>query len=800
MAILTIHGREVEFDFKSITNWKTKGGDPFALNVNIGGQNCFVKKFKKKPPKSKDLLAHFDDRETIGIPTVFEYQEVDELGEPVFYLVQKMVSGEVFEDILRKEHHKVDLQRFVQQVFWGFKEIHNEGYWHCDFCFQNLMADVQAKQYTLIDIDSCLHMSESPNIDRAINQDLIGGIGLMFEELGYIFDWDNLDGKKYNYLQLAMAVFHLSHCNNDAKLDARPKSIRKTATIFLKNNSYAINFLLNGIVNGFTTTDFEKVIPKISSYTDLMDSDSALKNIDQTLLQKVEKIGLIRKFGTEPTLPSTPKFNHFEVNGRTTVLNVEKGEVVTVKWNVSNAVEVLYNGNVLGKTKKGETKIKITQPTDIQLEAVNRKNGEEVYAKSNKIAIRIKEEHIITPSIELIIDGKKLNPNYANINCDEEVEIQWKGIQAKELYFNNQKVKSQDSKRIRINKSSINLQFKAVNYGTNRSKVETYNRTISLHKRLQEPVINFVELNGKRSNYCVVSAGEEVTLTWNTKNANQIFVNDKFISDKSVGVHRFVVKEAQNIWFKAVNCSENGLDKKIKTHKTLKINVRPKVREEKPYAKTPKIYELTFNQKSVLNKSIFEVNKENNIEIYIRAIDADLIHIKRSIHDKTPKIIRGNEGRCSYNIDELIGSMLIVKLYGKSFRTEPKIISKTIQIIKQYPILSIQKLEINGQDMINNPVYKYKKDEELNLALNISNANKVLLNNNPVNSKGIFNLKPNQKDNKMTLTIDHYDENGNIQKLNKYIKLEKLESKSYGWVWFLLLLIIAFIIFKLGIF
>jgi len=545
MSTITIYNKEIEFDFQSIDNWKTQGGDPYAFPVNIGGHDCFVKQFIGKPPRSREMLKFFDDRETKGIPNVFEYfkSEEQEIDQDVYYLVQKFIPGKILHDIILPKGSKtINLESFAKNMIWALEEIHSRDHWHCDICFKNILTSDY--EYTLIDLDSCLPLDQNPDNDHAINHDLISGVIQFFKDNGYLFNWEKLSGDNYNYLQVAMAILHLSRYNsNTDDIDGTPRSIMVTSKEFVRNkNNYFLDFLLNGIFNKYTLDDLKDLIKTFKVSVDkIEDSHDQLNSNTKSKIDLAIKKGILIKVGngrmqssTPPEQPENKKPETLDdpvidiwINNQPVVdgkIFVDSDQI-QFRWDIENATAAFLGKNNI--PLKGSNSIKLDQiNSKYCVKAVNQVQGNE-------------ESRQLTTCCEIVLKVPKPKFNYLEINQirntqftfnkGEKITLSWNVTNANSILLNGEYISNnaQGMYALTVEKN-MELSMTAINELLNIAET-TNSRTIKIFARgkpdcpsIDRVHINGISVEGKNVFECTVD--KELILDYKVSNCRGIIV------------------------------------------------------------------------------------------------------------------------------------------------------------------------------------------------------------------------------------------------------------------------------------
>lgn len=494
MYKVNIYGVDYEFDFRKIENWKTQSGDPFAFPINIGNQNCFVKKFKKHPPKSRALLNLLNGEEVRGISPVYAFKEGKEYDLPVYYLVQKLSKGVVMDvEFKRAESRKVDVEGFATHIYWGLQEIHQHNYWHCDLCFKNVLVNVDSNDFTLIDLDSCLSENEGPDKNRIVNQDFYVALLSYFNNMGYHIELKELSGKKYNLLQLAMAVAHVSYLNIE-NINCSVVSINGTAkNLYQLSDERVFEIFVKGLNNALDLSDLKNLYAYLPHSIDLLE-ENEIKSSNQLEIE-IEKALSSGVLSNKKTKKNNTK----------TQEDLKPSETPKKESNSGKQKETVVKK--IPEIKKPEVKVKI--------------NGED--------------------SDAFISSGKKIK----SIN---NISIKWQIKNSTNQWLNQEFIKANSGKSIIATPNHILLKFKALNARDNKKK--------EIIKKIRIPVeikpqIQLFEINQKNNSRFTFQQDEKVMISWKSINANAIYLNDNKISSHPSGTIHYTISKTEELQLNA---------------------------------------------------------------------------------------------------------------------------------------------------------------------------------------------------------------------------------------------------------
>jgi hypothetical protein len=209
---ITINNKEVDYVSDYPAGWKFSAGDPFKFPVEIGGQNCFIKRFQKKSPddiSGWDLMQLLKGRKEPHLPTIHDIKEVTEGGKEITYIFYDHIRGSTLEQTIL-EGGSIHLQQTADHVLKALQSIHSYGFWFPDFCEKNIFCETGGR-VMLVDLDSTLSLDTAPANDIYGSKDYWVPVYQFFKENLQLpgIMLSNLHGLSLNYLQCIFLVLHL---------------------------------------------------------------------------------------------------------------------------------------------------------------------------------------------------------------------------------------------------------------------------------------------------------------------------------------------------------------------------------------------------------------------------------------------------------------------------------------------------------------------------------------------------------------------------------------------------------------
>ena len=229
---LTHNRKSANFDLNvSGASWKHHGKKNVEEYTIIRKTNLispfdkiFIKRYKRKTATGHNLLLH---RVRIPhTPLFFDYSQEDSWQ---YYIFEYLDRCQLFSDNCENSrvHHDKSmdvelLKAIIKSVLSAFEEINSQGFYYPDLCYKNIMVDYISKNSYLIDIDSCLPLS-----DKKLATANFGS-----QTWWTLFAMKNL--KKIKYLNQTMAIsFVLVLCQAISKLKLNSsQKMNLTETIF----------------------------------------------------------------------------------------------------------------------------------------------------------------------------------------------------------------------------------------------------------------------------------------------------------------------------------------------------------------------------------------------------------------------------------------------------------------------------------------------------------------------------------------------------------------------------------------
>ena len=198
--------------------WRRKNDWHTIVPQKIGSYSCFIKCFESCPtgwPLVQKLVGH----ENTGSPKILA-TSVEELERDLnrYYLFNDFVAGFTLKRYLKKGY-EIDVLKLVDHVWKSMETIHTSGFWHPDFCEENIYYSERDQSFYLIDIDSAELNSISPSPTKNEPGSLIS------QELAIISMWfiqryvdpgvggrfQNFSGFFLNQLQLISLITKLHY-------------------------------------------------------------------------------------------------------------------------------------------------------------------------------------------------------------------------------------------------------------------------------------------------------------------------------------------------------------------------------------------------------------------------------------------------------------------------------------------------------------------------------------------------------------------------------------------------------------
>lgn len=588
MMQVSIRKKKYDFDIQSLDGrWKTQAGT-FAFPVEIGGVNCFIKKFTSKK-ESEVLFKKLSGKEVVNIPSIYD---IKHSTENEWYVFQSYNPGDLLYNKLKDNEFrsKIDIPFVCNELYSAITQLNSEGFWHNDICFLNIQVENNGG-YLLLDIDSSLPLKTPVTLDSLINKSLFGifhNYLIKYHSIS-VLENKSFDGVQYNLLQLAALLIFMQYLKDNPKVKCN-SALESNSDLFSDyialRHSKVKDLFVKGTCDRLSKQDFDDLIKYLSFSQDKLPSQLPLPTIKKLVLNggidclKSATIGTIA-VGTQCTL-------FFEY---------ENANKVVIKLGNHNAKHF--------ETSKGKYEFILNKASSIEIFASNKgKNSE-----AHKIILEpiLKAKNPIIKEFKLSLSDIDFGGNTKlswHVSDATEVSISHVGLSLPlkgEKLFSNMK---NDTEFVITAKNKLGNDVKS-------AKKSLYLQ-VALPP-LSAPTINIFEVNGMKGENITLNEGELYDIKWNVSNATKVFLNNTV--HKPIGLATFTAKRNETFVLKGVNVRGDET-KSIKSN-PINIIVRKKL---KPEVLVPEIIDFGIGRIGVRNNGDFEFNKIPDKEL--KSIDS----------------------------------------------------------------------------------------------------------------------------------------------------------------------------------
>lgn len=518
-------------DFPS--GWLNKSHDYYKYPVNVDSYALFVKRFEN-PPLAFELLRKYKDGIRIeGIPAIYAFLYSGK--EECFYLFQEYIKAEELKQRL-KGILSFDLKTYAATIYGALNFLHEEGFWHTDFMEENIMIDADKKFY-LIDIDSCLPLSEVSSTDNIKDASFSADVFINLKRLKPDFSYENIDGKQLNILQLIFSMVHFYNFT----YNRGPYSYWEFSKQYTFDNISSLvpfldDLLLKALDYKLSYVDVERVIDYLESMngtkilltdqpSDKYSNTTTIITVPEEEDKEEEEVGspssTIVEVPSTPSIPLSlphkkPTIQSWEINGQKRHrFTTETGEKYTLSWTVLNANYVELDGELLSANPPIKH-LASTKNKTHYLSAINRHNDEEI--RSEAISIRVK----VVPRAP-----RKTDPRLIYFEVDghsssfralpnTRVSIKWKVENVDHVVVNNLKNPPQGQFSKVLDTPYV---FTLEAEGISRQVIRV---GLLKEKTVQAPQIESFSINGLKSDKIITASGENLNIAWETAFAEKI--------------------------------------------------------------------------------------------------------------------------------------------------------------------------------------------------------------------------------------------------------------------------------------
>ncbi|MFJ1350621.1 hypothetical protein [Capnocytophaga canimorsus] len=204
---------------KSNNGWKKQNVDAYKFQ-SFGATKVFIKRMESpsKYISGFGFLQKVKGKKFHSLPMIYDLVETRENDKTVYYLFQEAISGRTLEEVMKHDVLKLDIQRFLRDIYEGFEAIRQQGYWFSDFVEKNIFVGDEGGYY-LIDLDSVVSLDILPMADHhflgTINRNYKNAIASFWykDTFGYSFPLvrDYLKGDTINVLELLIFMGQLRY-------------------------------------------------------------------------------------------------------------------------------------------------------------------------------------------------------------------------------------------------------------------------------------------------------------------------------------------------------------------------------------------------------------------------------------------------------------------------------------------------------------------------------------------------------------------------------------------------------------
>lgn len=793
---VTIRNRKYDFDIRSLNGkWKTQQGT-FAFPVEIGGVNCFIKKFDTKI-ESETLYRNLKGKEVVNIPRVYDVQYSQDKELLVF---QSFNPGSLLDEKLRNAEFrsKLNVSSVCSKLFSAIRQINSEGYWHNDICYLNIQVEDNGN-YLLLDIDSCYPLKKAVSINALINKSLFGIFNnYLYKYHGIIaLKEKSFDGAKYNLLQLASLLTFLQYLKdnpNEKYNSALESNSDLIADYIALRHSKVEDLFIKGVTEKLTEKDFEDFVKYLPFQKDRL---------------------------SQPVL--TPTIKKLTLNGGTDCL-IDKGNSVTVNtisigtkcslmFEFENATKIILRFNNKNpqhfESSKGKFEFTLNQDANIEIYASNRQKNGEKY----KIAIKP-----LVVAKKPVINIFQLTQN--KIGYRESTILKWNVSDATHLSISNVGLSLPliGEKTISYLESDKEFVLDARNEVGN--DVKQIKKSIYLSVALPpllKPTINIFEINGQKTTNITLNKGQSYDIKWNVSNATKVLLNGG--EQKNIGLISRILSKNETLILEAYNIRGNEQTKVKSSPRILTIREKyePTVAppeivdfgiaiDEKANPQNPSythLFERNYNNVSGATYFYFRINNAQNAKVYL-AYNGKQTLVNADFSNTQFYYLPINE-----NNNNLINGKRTAKLIVKYVDTWEKQITKEINftlkptiakpIIKYFFIDSINNRRINNIDdgqeirVPNSSEIEFSWETEncTNVFLDFGNNYKEEIPKSGTNSRVFTNNENFDIERKLSLSATNSEGKTVTKKIQFVIEKER-KPYVFNWLFFVIILFSMF--------
>lgn len=593
---LIINNEEYTYEPDFPDGWRKKFQDYFKYPVTIGEKQLFIKRFKRKPLAFELLRAFKDGVKADSMPEIFALKYSQE--EQVFYLFQEYIKGGEF-DTRIKGIFSFSLKDYAQHIFRALDFVHKNDFWYTDFTIENILID-QQRNFYLIDIDSCKPVSEIASNDNIKDASFSGSVFVNLKKLNPSFEYGDIDGIQLNRLQLLFSIIHFYNftINRGNKIYS-DFSVKQTADTISSLIPFIDEIFKKSLKEGIDFEDIQEVVDYIaaqgltkavlsnqpSDYSEvILTDDDKSESEEDDLSRTTDEPSKIEE-SEEAVVnvvkdESVPRIQSLEINGfKRNRISLKHGEPYMLSWSVIDATHIELDGKLMAIDNRTK-QLKAKRTKTHKIFAINKNSSIVKRSPPSIIQIRVEGKTIPPPSPPLS------KPKIIYFKVDES----------------SQNLKVPINKKVFIKWEVKNVDFVKVNGVRNQPKgrftkiiqkpyvftleVEGIKKLIKVGLVRQKPAIipeiKTFAVNNKMQQFLTVKEGQNLQLSWFTKNANKVklFRNGSELSFNSeVEKSKVLLLKAENktksslpVEFKLVALSEDN----NKVEKILNVIIEPK--------------------------------------------------------------------------------------------------------------------------------------------------------------------------------------------------------------------------------
>ncbi|MCG8327290.1 MAG: hypothetical protein MI974_06365 [Chitinophagales bacterium] len=526
---IQINGISYQYISDFPSGWLQKSHDDYKCPVRLGNHHLFVKRFENLPLAFGMLRKYKDGLQVNGIPAIHAF--VYSAKEQCFYLFQEYINAEELKQRLEGVL-AFDLKSYAATMYDALNFLHEEGFWHTDFVEENIMIDTD-KNFYLIDVDSCLPLSEVSSNDNIKGGNFSADVLFNLKRLKDDFDFGDIDGKQLNILQLIFSIIHFYNFTHNRQQYSYWKFKKSyTSDNLISLLPFIDDLLVKALSFELSYDEVKRVLDYLKSekgtivlltdqpsdrYADAVSSEPPQEEeikIDKQLLAPPNvKMA-------PPAVPPRrkPAIQSWEINGqKRSRFTIEKGEEYTLSWTALNANYVELDGLLLPANPPIQYLISTENKTH-HLFAVNKSDQEEL--RSEAVLIRVK---VIprTPKrtdpclIYFEVDGHSSN---FRVLPNTKVTIKWKVVNVDQVIVNNIVNQPQGKFTKVLNTPYV---FTLDAEGISRQVIK-----VGLHKKkiTQPPQIQSFLINGLESEKIISVPNEKMNVSWETAFAEKVIL------------------------------------------------------------------------------------------------------------------------------------------------------------------------------------------------------------------------------------------------------------------------------------